>query len=86
MMAIKTVSLKNVLNLIVLGTVKANLKNVQALLFGIFHFIFFFFFFFDNIMCFPCLGQEYLNAKKILNKIQDVSLFLARMFQYLVAT
>ena len=82
MMAIKTVSLKNVLNLIVLGTVKANLKNVQALLFGIFHFIFFF----DNIMCFPCLGQEYLNAVKILNKIQDVSLFLARMFQYLVAT
>ena len=84
MMTIKTVSLKNVLNLIVLGTVKANLKNVQALLFGIFHFIFFFFF--DNIMCFPCLGQEYFNAVKILNKIQDVSLFLARMFQYLVAT
>ena len=83
MMAIKTVSLKNVLSLIVFGTVEANLKNVQALLFGIFHFIFFFF---DNIMCFPCLGQEYLNAKKILNKIQDVSLFLARMFQYLVAT
>ena len=80
MMTIKTVSLKNVLNLIVLGTVKANLKNVQALLFGIFHFIFF------DIMCFPCLGQEYLNAVKILNKIQDVSLFLARMFQYLVAT